>query len=284
MTEVTEVRDIAEQMGVRYLTSAVSSKIPFTFVTLVASQDRYDRMLRSALARGFTPDKAEFLALDNRHGNRFDGFDAMRRALTDANGQYIVFTHDDVEFLHDGAPELKARLAELTEMDPGWVLAGNAGGVAYRRGKPHLALHIDDPHDVGLRVTTPEQVESLDENFFVMRRDRPVVNSYDLAGFHFYAGDLCRLSEIMGGRNYVIPFLLRHHSGGAINASYASCRQRFERKYRRYFIGRSLQTTVTEFRFGLAGLREGWGETAKSRWDYLKRHVFAPMTSGVKSE
>lgn len=281
MGRLAEGQEIAERLGVRYLTGPATHSILFSFVTLVASQERYDRMLTSALAKGFMPENSEFLALDNRGANRFDGFDAMRRALVEARGRYIVFTHDDIEFTHDGAAELEARLDELGALDPDWLLAGNAGGIGYRRGKHHLAVHIDDPHKLGLRVTQPELVESLDENFFVMRRNRPVVNSYDLEGFHFYAGDLCRMSEIMGGRSYVIPFLLSHHSGGKVDEAFPLCRSRFERKYRRYFVGRNLQMTVAEFRFGLAGMREGWGETPKSRWDFLKRNVYAPERSGV---
>ncbi|MFE3838555.1 hypothetical protein [Pseudogemmobacter sonorensis] len=273
---------IADRLGVRYLSGPLGHDVLFTIVTLVADQDRYDRMLESAAAKGFDTSNSEFIALDNRGANRFDGFDAMRRTLPEAKGRWIVFTHDDVEFDADGVDALRARLEELTALDPGWTLAGNAGGIRYRRGNPLLALHIADPHDKGERQAAPVLVESLDENFFVMRRDRPVLNSYDLSGFHFYAGDLCRISEVMGGRAYVIPFLLRHHSGGKIDASFAPARERFRRKYRRYFIGRDLQTTVTEFRFGLSGLREGWGETAASRHSYQQQNLAVPGLAGTE--
>ena len=113
------------------------------------------------------------------------------------------------------------------------------------------------------------------------RRDRPVLNSYDLRGFHFYASDLCRISEVMGGRAYVIPFLLRHHSGGKIDAAYHTGRRAFERKYRRYFIGRNLQLPVTEFAFGLSGLREAIGETVHSRQRFLKDNLGIPVPPGV---
>ena len=275
MGQAMDIRDVADRQQVRYLTGPVEHDILFSFVTLVACQDRYDVLLSSAEDKGFTPANSEFLALDNRDGNRFDGYDAMRRALVEARGRYIVFTHDDVEFAYDGAAELEVRLDELTALDSEWTLAGNAGGVRFYRGKHELAVHIEDPHGLGLRVDAPTLVETLDENFMIMRRERPVVGSYDLAGFHLYASDLCRISELLGGRNYVIPFLLRHHSGGRGDEAFVLCRERFAKKYRRYFIGRNLQMTVTELKFGLAGLREGWGETAQSRWDYLKKNIYA---------
>ena len=274
MVAALDIRDVAERQQVRFLTGAPEHDVLFSFVTLLARQERYDRLLKSAEARGFTPANSEFIALDNRSGNHFDGYDAMRRALIEARGRYIVFTHDDLEFSHDGAAELEACLDRLTALDPGWTLAGNAGGVRYHRGRHELAVHIEDPHGLGLRVAEPTLVETLDENFMVMRRDRPVINSYDLSGFHLYASDLCRVSEMLGGRNYVIPFLLHHHSAGKADESFVACRDRFARKFRRYFIGRNLQMTVTEMKFGLAGLREGWGETAQSRWDYLKKNVY----------
>lgn len=260
-----------DDLGVRYLTGPAEHDMLFTFVTLVARQDRYDRLLVSAAAKGFNRDNTQFLALDNRGANRFDGFDAIRRALAEARGKYVVFTHDDVEFVADGAEQLHDRLQELERHDPLWLLAGNAGGM----GHSTWPRHVIDPHDRTTRLAGPAIVESLDENFFIMRRDRPVVNSYDLSGFHFYASDLCRLAEIMGGRCYVIPFLLEHHSPGGIDASFQPNRQRFAQKYRRYFPGRKLQTPVTEFDFGLRGLREGWRETPQSRRDFLVAHVYA---------
>lgn len=278
MSGGTQADAVADRLGVRYLTGPAEAEATFTFVTLVARQDRYDRFLRSAEARGFGPANSQFLALDNRGGNNFDGFDAIRRVLPEARGRFIVFTHDDVEFVADGAAELEGCLTALTRRDPLWLIAGNAGGVGDRQ----VARHLLDPHDRELRVTEPTLVESLDENFFVLRRDHPLVNSYDLSGFHFYASDLCRMAEIMGGRSYVIPFLLEHHSPGGIDASFQPNRTRFEQKYRRYFPGRKLQLTVTEFNFGLGGLREGWRETPKSRWDFLADHVYAsPDKKGV---
>lgn len=274
MGRVAEHQDIAERQGVRYLSGPAADDVLFTFVTLVARQELYQRLLESAEAKGFTAANTQFLALDNRDRNHFDGFDAIRRTLAEARGRYIVFSHDDIEFVADGAAELEARLRELEEHDSLWLLAGNAGGL--RPGT--LALHLYHPHGRDSRVSEPTLVESLDENFFVMRRDRPVVNSYDLKGFHFYAADLCRIAEIMGGRSYVIPFLLEHHSPGGIDDSFKPRRARFERKYRRYFPGRKLQLTVTEFDFGLRGLCEGWRETPQSRWDFLATNVYVPET------
>lgn len=285
-------QDIDERLGVRYLSGPPERRVLFTFVTLLARQDNYDRFLRSAETAGFSTANSEFLALDNRTGNRFDGFDAIRSIVTMARGQYIVFTHDDVEFLSDGATELESRLAELENHDPKWLVAGNAGGVGYRA----FALHITDKSDTVIDryrqsrhgadspVTGPVLVESLDENFFIIRSDRPVMNSYDLSGFHFYAADLCRLAEISGGRSYVIPFLLKHHSDGNIDSKFLDCQQRFANKYRRYFMLRRLQLPSARFKFALSGMRDAWRETAQKRWNFLNSNVYASNNSKLSAQ
>lgn len=280
MSAGAQTQRVEERLGVRYLSGPAEDDVLFSFVCLVANDENYTRLLNSAEAKGFGPENSEFLALDNRNSNSFDGFDAIRRALAEARGRYIVFSHDDIEFIEDGAAQLELLLEELEQHDPNWLLAGNAGGIGWQR----LALHISDPHNADIRVDGPIMVESLDENFFVMRRARPVVNSYDLQGFHFYAADLVRLAEIMGGRAYVIPFMLRHHSGGKIDEGFARRRDSFHNKYRRYFTGRKLQLTILDFDFGLRGLCEGWRETPKSRWAFLKQKVYAPDESGAFRE
>ena len=101
--------DVADRLGVRYLAGPAEAEVTFTFVTLLARQDRYDRMLTSAEAKGFHTGNSQFLAIDNRRGNNFDGYGAIRRALPEAKGRYIVFTHDDVEFVADGAEHAAPR-------------------------------------------------------------------------------------------------------------------------------------------------------------------------------
>ena len=232
----------------RYIREPLEHRFDFSFCTLVADEANYARFLASAHLRGFTKENSEFFALDNREENRFDGFNALRRVLPECSGRYVVFTHDDVEFTEDGAQDLKRVLEELTRTDPNWRLAGNAGAVIGGRGS-EVVVHITDPDHQG-RVDAPVRVQSLDENFFLMRRSSPIPNSFDLEGFHLYASDLCLINEVLGGHAYVVPFMVTHHSGGESSEAFKKVYGAFFNKYRRYMKGRHFTAPCGEMNFG----------------------------------
>jgi hypothetical protein len=230
-----------------YVTTDVSDGPAFSVCALVQSQDRYDRLVASFHRLGFTADTAEFLAADNRAGNRFDGYSWQAPLLARARGRYVIFCHDDIELIEDGHNALLALLDDLTLRDATWLLAGVAGG----RFRPEtqsrlmLSFHISDIYGADRRRgTMPCRAESLDECFILMRRSRPVLPSLDLTGFHFYGPDLCLQAELQGGSAWVIDFHLRHHGRGTKGPSFIECRDRFVDRYRGIFPGRTLHCTT----------------------------------------
>ncbi len=206
-------------------------EIDFTVCTLVRSEKSYARLLESFSTRGFTAENSEFLMLDNVRDNRFDGYSGLRAAALQARGRYILFTHDNIELTEDGHARLREILADLTMLDPGWMVAGNSG---IEHGADWRALplrYIGDPHGEQRDISRPTRVISLDENFLILRRDLMVFPSIDLQGFHLYATDLCLQAELAGGRSYIIPFMLRHHSGGRVDEVFDASRAAFSEKY-----------------------------------------------------
>lgn len=231
----------------RYVTGPEPDGPDVSVCALVRSQDKYDRLLASFARAGFTDRNAEFLAADNREVNRFDGYSWQKALLGRAHGRYVIFCHDDVELIDQGHAALMEALEDLTRLDPTWLLAGVAGGRwrPERHHRPMLNLHLSDPWgEDRRRGTVPGRVETLDECFIVMRRDRPVPGSYDLGGFHFYGPDLCLQAELMGGSAHVIDFHLRHYGRGTKDQSFRDGRARFVRKYSRIFPGRFLHCTT----------------------------------------
>lgn len=214
----------------RYVTSARPAELMFSVCTLVASDRKYRRMLASFAQHGFDDTNSEFIALDNRGENRFEGYGALRRVFPELRGEYILFTHDDIELIEDGAERLRDILRDLDARDPRWAVAGNAG---HRRARPETLLrHLADPHGEERDCAdAPVRVQGLDENFLVLRRANMVFPSMDLEGFHLFATDLCLQAMMAGGHAYVIPFYLRHHSGGSASPELDRAIDRMGEKY-----------------------------------------------------
>lgn len=212
----------------------------FSVCTLFTNAGEYRQMKTSFLQRGFDDENTEFLEIDNTQGNSFDAYSGIREFIGKAAGRYIVVCHQDVELVDDGFEDLQARLLELDAADPQWAVAGNAG----MNGLRGWAVRITDPLLPNVRVgNLPAQVESLDENFLVIRRSSLVAPSSDLRGFHFYGLDLCLQAWLAGHRAYVIDFHLEHKSGGEKSESYYVCRGEIEQKYARLTSGRVIRTT-----------------------------------------
>ena len=212
----------------------------YTIATLVTKPDDYRQMVASFEAGGFTAPDCEFIYLDNAGGNALSAYRGLNRLLDEADGTTVILCHQDVRLLSDGRRALDARLAELDRRAPDWGLAGNAGGV----GPGRLALRISDPHGRDVHVgDLPERVQSLDENFIVVRRSARLAFSSDLDGFHFYGTDLCLQAEVAGWTAHVVDFHLEHLSGGLKSPDFHVCRDRLQAKYAHAFRARWLQTT-----------------------------------------
>lgn len=226
---------------VRMLHPDTPARHAFSICTLMTRPDQYAQMLRSYRAAGFEED-CEFLCIDNSRGNVYDAFSGYNAFLVEAQGEYVVLTHQDVLLAFDDRAVLEERLQALTGLDSAWGACGNSGGIALGRN----ATRISDPHgdDVAMGPF-PQRVFSLDENFIVVRRSANLCLSRDLSGYHMYGPDLCAMADVKGDSCYVIDFHLRHLSGGTLDDSFRTSADAFARKYARAFRSRWIQTTVT---------------------------------------
>lgn len=241
-----------------YVSPITDHEITFSVCSLVRDPARYQVLLDTFEAHGFSEENSEFLAADNRQENQFDGYDWQRHLRPLCRGKYLIFCHEDISLIEHGFDDLVARLEALDAHDPTWLLAGVAGGV-WRPGnhtKRQTAMRISDRFGENRHIgELPARVESLDECFIIMRRERPALNSYDLSGFHFYGADICLQAELLGGASYVIDFHLYHAGEGAGGPPYRRCRRALAEKYRKIFPTRHLHTTTGVHNFG-----GGWNE------------------------
>lgn len=213
----------------------------YSVCTMVTQRGQYDEMVASFEAAGFREPAVEFLYVDNSESNRLDAFQAIRTFLAEARGELVVLCHQDVVLDDDRIERLEAVVAELDRRDPAWGLLGNAGGEAVFR----TVARITDPRGERADPGLPRRVQSLDENFIVLRRDAIPGVSRDLTGFHLYGLDLCRQAALRGWHAYVADFHLRHLSGGTPDGAFHAARARVIEKYRRALAGGTVQTTVT---------------------------------------
>jgi len=217
-------------------------KYKFTVGTLVTNLAQYQNCVRSIQAAGFDDEDCQFLYIDNSAQNNHSAFGGLNHILNHAEGEYIILCHQDVLFDFDGRGKLEKCLSELDGVDPAWAVAGNAGGVAMSR----LAMRITDPHGDNQNTKNfPQLVDTLDENFMVLKSSNRMAFSADLNGFHFYGTDICLLADVQGYRSYVIDFHLRHLSAGNKSASFFKNENELTAKYARAFRSRWVRTTCS---------------------------------------
>jgi hypothetical protein len=228
----TEPRDVEQEVG---------PSTRYTIGTIVTDWNAYEAMRASFMRAGFAQD-CEYLYVDNSQGNRLDAFAAYNRLIATARGERILLVHQDVLADFDNRHVLDQRIREIETIDPNWGVLGNAG--IYDGEK--LAVRITDPHGTDqYQGELPQEVESVDENFVLIRRDAALGVSHDLYGFHLYALDLCLQASFRGLKSYVIDFHVRHLSPGKLDDDFWQVRQKMIRKYRRVFRPKAVSTPST---------------------------------------
>jgi hypothetical protein len=224
----------------------------FSVCSLVTDLTQYQLAVKSFERFGFHAGIAEFLYIDNTRGNRFDAFRGLNLLIYKATAKYIILCHQDIELIDDGVQELQQRLGELDQLDPNWAVAGNVGGVTLGV----RAIRISDPFGADQRIgNLPARVDSLDENWMVLRRDALLGFSLDIGGFHLYGTDICQQARLRGCSTWVIDFHLKHHSPGNQGAEFFKCRELFEQKYARIAQSRYVQTSCDQLVISASGFR-----------------------------
>jgi len=215
----------------------------FSICTLVTRAGEYTEMLESFAKAGFAPEDCEYLFVSNIEGNERDAYEGYNLFLQTARGEYIILCHQDILLKFDRREVLEQRIRELNALDPAWALLGNAG-IGRRYGQVAVAVRISYPDGNGTIGTFPTQVESLDENFIVVRRDANLCLSHDLTGYHFYGTDMCRVAKILGRTAYAVDFHLLHKSKGKFDHQFFQDREQLVKKYQKALHGGRVHTTT----------------------------------------
>lgn len=226
----------------------------YSICTLVTNKQQYIDMLESIKNAGFTEERCEFLYIDNTEKNKYDAYSGVKQFFNIAKGKYIILCHQDLVFHKDKIDKLDNVIEEISRKDPNWALLGNAGGTVPGQ-QAYLLTEFDGNHLE--RGKLPFKVNSLDENFILVKKSANIGISNDLHGFHMYGTDLCMIANILGYACYVVDFHLWHLGGASTEApkikgqhatnTFDTMRKKIIDKYQRVFSPRFIQTTCTIF-------------------------------------
>ncbi len=216
----------------------------FSICTLVTRFGEYNEMMQSYFDKGFTNDCCEFLYIDNSKKCTFDAYQGLNHFLEKAHGKYVILCHQDI-LLHDNDKvELLELIAEVDQKDPNWAILANAGGVNLK----HISTHITQKSGkMIVEPFLPMKVNTVDENFILVKKSANLALSKNLSGFHMYGTDLCLIADVLGFNSYVIGFNLIHKSNGNVDSSFYKSKQNLIGKYRKAFRNRFIATTITRF-------------------------------------
>ena len=222
----------------------IEGNTAFSICTLVTTEDEYQEMMASFVAKGFGHDDCEYLYVDNTNGNSLDGYAGYNLFLNVAKGHYIILCHQDILLDFDSRADLEDRLRTLTETHPKWALCGNSGV----RPDGTFAIRITDPLGADTHLgPLPAKVCALDEDFIVVRRDANLALSSDIEGFHLYCTDLCINAKALGYEAFVIDFHLRHKSPGGMSEAFKEVQRQLVSKYNKAWRPRWISTNCTIF-------------------------------------
>jgi hypothetical protein len=136
---------------------------------------------------------------------------AYAMVMRDAYAEFLIFVHQDVYLPRGWFAKLEREIDRLSEIDPGWAVAGLSGVTADGSRCAHV-------WDSGLgRVcfgpfANPVAVASLDELLLIIRRGAMVSFDPELPRFHLYGTDIVLTAYAQGKSAYVVDVPAIHNS------------------------------------------------------------------------
>jgi hypothetical protein len=152
----------------------------------------------------------ELLCVDNRNQVFTNAATALNSAARNAKGDWVLFAHQDVEFLsRDWLSTAEKTLEDLSSV--GWVgVAGRTKEGAHRGFLRNCAALQGLPFDQAVEVQT------LDELLLIHRVKAEGNKYFDQAvpGWHAYGVEACCDAVLRGEKNYVVSLPIWHDSPG----------------------------------------------------------------------
>jgi glycosyltransferase involved in cell wall biosynthesis len=186
-----------------------------SIVSCINDFEKYNACVGASFREAKKSGVVELLRIDNT-SNNLSIAAALNRGRQVANGDIIVFCHQDVMF----PPNWHIRLLEQIDMiekhHPNWGVIGTFG--VAKNGM--LAGHIIDFKGHFYCLPLPAEVQSLDEHCLIIRNDSELFFDEEVCQFHLYGADICIQATAKGLINFAIDNCVQHLSSGKINPGF----------------------------------------------------------------
>lgn len=175
----------------------------------------------------------EFIPVDNRYNKFASAASALNYGASVSNGEYLVFTHQDIEF--NDSTCIQSVVNYLDEL--GKAIVGFAGRKAEdSKVYSNMKHGINEIYAGDKRISAPTIVQTLDECFIALKRDLFLNYGFDekaCDNWHLYTVDLCLDMGRHNIKSYAIPSYAFHKSSGVLNEGYFKSLNKIVAKYRK---------------------------------------------------
>ncbi len=219
-------------------------KFRYSICTLANKPSEYVEMVNSFVKAGFGESDCEYIYSDNSINNEFEAFGGINRFLREAKGEFVIVCHQDVLLTIDDRQKLEQQIEIVTHLDPCWGVLGNAGV----NNMFNMSMVITEANLKSYcKGILPSKVQSLDENFLLIKASTNLAVAGDLEGFHMYGTDICLVAECLGYSAFAIDFNIIHKGKGTVDESFYFLSDSLQEKYTKFFRSRYIRTTITRF-------------------------------------
>jgi hypothetical protein len=177
--------------------------------TVIAAVNN-ERVLKSCLLNSPDVSSASEIILQSGYPSAAA---AYNQAIDKAQSEILVFVHQDVYLPAGWLASLEKSVAELSNKDPQWAVAGVWG--IQRSGERNGYVYCAGLcRKLGSDFERPVEVRTLDELLLVVRKSSGVRFDEKVPGFHMYGTDICLEAQRQGMRSYAISAFCIHNTNG----------------------------------------------------------------------
>ncbi len=204
-------------------------------ISVYNDQKQFDLELKASLEQQDI--EYELIAIDNTSQRFKSASAALNYGAREAQGDILVFSHQDISLKGKSALRSFAEAVEACEV--GDIIGTQ--GVRERSKKIYSNITAGAEFDsTELRDYTEQLIEvaCVDEGFFGMRRETFEEKEFDEAicnNWHLYCVERSLYARKNGHKVYVAPIQLHHYSYGRISISYMENLKELCKEYRNDF-------------------------------------------------